>query len=261
MLATISDNCDNVLAFLQAVAVKSPHFTAKPLPLLTDKCAHAWFCCWTDTSISTLPKLSSQDHMDLTGILTDVATSLKTVEALRPVVSAQSEAKKETKGWDRLPPTAQRIILVARSTNGTSIPTSPPPTIHRFLNASNVTSLQADCALTYAGNNLYLQNAFCQALLQGQILAIPDSDAPTGISPFLTLTYSTGPANAQKRSMRIPGPLIKRGSGQATGPEVPRPRVQTRTETLDEEIYEVGGGLPCIGEPDYFINGDVAVSY
>ena len=78
--------------------------------------------------------------------------------------------EKETKGWDRLPPTAQRVILAASATTGTSIPTSPPLTIYRFLNASNETALQSDCSLTYAGKNIYLPTSFCQSLLQGHIL-------------------------------------------------------------------------------------------
>ena len=95
---------------------------------------------------------------------------------IRPVLAAQREAKKKTKGWDRLPPTAQRVILAANATTGTSILTSLPPTIHRFLNARNGTALQADCYLTYAGNNIYLPTSFFQALLQGHILAIPYPD-------------------------------------------------------------------------------------
>ena len=79
--------------------------------------------------------------MGLTGILTDVAIRLHTLEALRPIIAAQNEAGKETKGWDRLPTTAQSVILAASATTGTSISTSPPPNIHRFLNASNVTAL------------------------------------------------------------------------------------------------------------------------
>ena len=39
-----------------------------------------------------------QDHMGLTDILTDVATRLHTAEALRPVVAAQRDMDKETKG-------------------------------------------------------------------------------------------------------------------------------------------------------------------
>ena len=89
--------------------------------------------------------------MGLTGVLTNVATQLHTAKALCPDVAAHSEAEKETKGWDRLPPTAQRVILAASATTGTSIPTLPPPTIHHFLKARNATSLQANFSLTYAG--------------------------------------------------------------------------------------------------------------
>ena len=98
--------------------------------------------------------------MGLTGILADVATRLHTAEALRPVVTAQPKAEKETKGWDRLPPMAQRIILAASTTTGTSIPTVSPSIIHRFLNMRNVKALQANCYLTYAGNNIYLPTYF-----------------------------------------------------------------------------------------------------
>ena len=65
--------------------------------------------------------------MGITGVLTNVATRLHTVEALRPVVTTQIEAEKETKGWDLLPPTAQRVILVVSATIGTSITNLPPP--------------------------------------------------------------------------------------------------------------------------------------
>ena len=125
--------------------------------------------------------------MGIADVLTDVATRLHTAKVLRPVVASQHDMDKKTKGWDRLPPTAQRVILAASATTGTSIPTSPPPTFHRFLNARNVTSLQADFSLTYAGNNIYVPTSFFQALLQGHILAIPDPDAPTGLSPLTSL--------------------------------------------------------------------------
>ena len=176
-LATIADDCDNVLAFLQAIAVKSPRVIVAPLSLLADKHARIWSQQWTDVNLPKPPTLSPQDHLGLTGVRTNVATRLHTAEALRPVVAAQPKAEKETKGWDCLPPKAQRVILVASATTGTSISTSLPPTIHCFLNAINVTALQDDCLLTYAGNNIYLPTSFCQALLQGHILAIPDPDA------------------------------------------------------------------------------------
>ena len=67
----------------------------------------------------------------------------------------------------------------------------------------NATALQADFLLTYTGNNIYLLTSFCQALLQGHILAIPDPDAPTGLLPLLTAPSSAGPANAQQQAMQI----------------------------------------------------------
>ena len=154
-------------------------------------------------NLTKLPTPAPQYHLGLTDVLTDVATRMHTEEALRPVVTAQSEMDKETKGWDRLPPTDQRVILAASATTGTSIWTSPPPTIHLFLNPRNATSLQADCSLAYAGKNIYLPTSFCQALLQGHILAILDTDAPTGLLPLLTPPSSAGPVNAQHQAMII----------------------------------------------------------
>ena len=180
-LATITENCDDVLYFLQAVVVKSPQVTVAPLSLHADKSARVWFCRWTDINLPTLPNPASQDHMGFTGVLTDVATSLHTAEALLPVVAAQREVEKETKGWDRIPLTAQRVILAASATNRTSILTSPPPTIHRFLNVRNAAALQTDFSLTYTMNNFYLPTSLCLDLLQGHILDIPDPDAPTGL--------------------------------------------------------------------------------
>ena len=132
-LATIADNCDNVLAFLQVVAVKSPRVVAAPLSLRADNRARVYLRCWADINLPTLPKPDPQDHMGLTGVLTKVTTSFHAAEALCPVVTAQREEEKETKGWDCLQPTAHCIIMAASATTGTSILTFPPPTIHRFL--------------------------------------------------------------------------------------------------------------------------------
>ena len=93
----------------------------------------------------------------------DVATRWQTAEALRPIFPAHHKAEKETKVWYRLASTAQLFILVASATNGTSITTSPPPNLYRFLNSRNVTALQADFSLTYTGNNIYLPTSFFQA--------------------------------------------------------------------------------------------------
>ena len=106
--------------------------------------ACVWFQRWTDANPSKPPTPSPQDHLGLTGVLTDVATRLHTAESLRTVVAAQREVEKETKGWDRLQPIAQRVILAASATTGTSIPTSSPPTIHRFLKVRNVMALHSD---------------------------------------------------------------------------------------------------------------------
>ena len=111
--------------------------------------------------------------MGLTYVLAYVATRLHTSKALRPVVAAQREMDKETKGWDRLLPTAQRVILAVSTTTRTSIPTSPPPTIHRFLNARNATALQANCSLISAGNNIYLPLEEVLAEGGGQINIVP----------------------------------------------------------------------------------------
>ena len=157
-----------------------------------------------------------------------MATWLHTAEALCPVVAAQREAEKETKGWDRLPPTAQRVILAASANTRTSIPTLPPPTIHHFLNARNATALQADCSLTLAGNNIYIPAFFFQALLQGHILVIPDPDAPTGLSPLLTPPFSAGPANTQKLAMHIQV-LMSMGQDCLSKEEA--------TELLDQRVH------------------------
>ena len=61
--------------------------------------------------------------MGITLVLSDITTMLKNTEALHPVVSEHREAEKETKGWDRIPPTAQQVVLEERVANGTLIPT------------------------------------------------------------------------------------------------------------------------------------------
>ena len=190
------------------------------------------------------------------------------MEALRPIIAAKREAEKETKGWDPIPPTAQRVILAASATNRTSIMTSPPTTIHRFLNARNATALQANFSMTYTGNNIYLPTSFYQALLRCHILVIPDPDAPTGLPTLLTPTSSAGTENSQQREMRIQFLLsmgqdrfIKVRSGRATGPEVPRPCVHTKATTFDTKLREVSGRILGRGESDTLVVWDVAASH
>ena len=155
------------------------HESSRPKSPFAWTSARVWFQRWTNVNLPKPPKPAPQYHLGLTGVLTDVVTRLHTTEVLHPVVATQREAEKETKGLDRLPPKSHRVILAASATTRTSTPTSPPPTIHCFLNARNARDLQADFSLTYAGNNIYLPTYFCQAFLQGHILAIPDPEAPT----------------------------------------------------------------------------------
>ena len=57
-LATIVDNCNNILAFLQAVAVESPRVIATPLSLRTNKQARVWFFWWYNINLPASPKTS-----------------------------------------------------------------------------------------------------------------------------------------------------------------------------------------------------------
>ena len=104
---------------------------------------------------------------------------IQNAEALRLIIAAQRKAVRETRGWERLLPTAKYVILAESAANGLTITSALTPQIQRFLNAHNATVLQEDCALTYAGHNTHLTKSFCQDLLQGHILAIPDTDDPT----------------------------------------------------------------------------------
>ena len=98
MLAIITDNCDEVLDFFQAVTVKSPRVIAAPLSLCAEKCVLVWFCRWSDTNLTMPTKTSPQYHTGLTGVLSDITTLLQTAESLRPIITAQHEAGKYIKG-------------------------------------------------------------------------------------------------------------------------------------------------------------------
>ena len=66
-----------------------------------------------------------------------------------------------------------------------------------------MTELQANCALTYLGNNIFLLADFSQALLQVHILSIPDPDAQESIYLLLTPPSSAVPTKPQQREMRV----------------------------------------------------------
>ena len=150
-------------------------------------------------------KGAPQYHSRLTGVLSEVETRLQNAEALHPDIPAQSKADKETLGWDRLPPTAQRVILALSMDDGITITSVPPTSIHSSLNMRNVMEIQANCTLTYSGNNIFifLPTTLCQALLQGHILVIPVLDAPAGLSLLLSPPSTAEPANDKKRAMRV----------------------------------------------------------
>ena len=90
-LATITADCNNVLALLQSVAVKSPRIIATLLSLHTDKRACIWFCRWAGNNLPPTTN-APQDHRRLTGVLSDVATGIQHTKALRPVVATQDKA-------------------------------------------------------------------------------------------------------------------------------------------------------------------------
>ena len=111
---------------------------------------------------------------------------LQSSETIFLVITPQRISKRDTKGLDCLLSTEQCIILAASALDVVNITKNPPPNIHCFVNVQKFTVLQAFCALTYAGHNLYLPTSFCQNILQGHILEIPDPGATIGLSPVLT---------------------------------------------------------------------------
>ena len=96
-LATITDNCYEVLPFFHVVLVKSPEVIDAPLYLCTDKCVCVCFRRWSEINLTASSKTSPQDHTGIMGVLSDVVTRLQNTEVICPVVAAQSKMKKETK--------------------------------------------------------------------------------------------------------------------------------------------------------------------
>ena len=200
--ATIAYNCDNVLSFFQAMAVKLPQVTAAPLSIHAGKRAYLVMSLDRHKSHYAAqdgPPRSHRSHRNL-----DRRGNQATNRGSNPPCRCIPErGRKGDQGMRPSPTDVLARCPVGKLHQQISIPTSPLPNLHRFLNARNLTDLQADCALTYAGNNLYLPTSLCQALPQGHILAIPDLDIPTGLPPHLTPLSSAGPVNAQKGSIKI----------------------------------------------------------
>ena len=113
-LANIIANCDDVSAFLQAIAVKSPRIIAYFILLCSDKHARVWFLQWPGNNLPS-PTNAPQDHTGLKRVLSDVLTRIQNSKALHPIVTAQCEADRETKGWDCLPTMAKQVTLEARA--------------------------------------------------------------------------------------------------------------------------------------------------
>ena len=132
--------------------------------------------------------------------------------------------------WDRLSPTSHRVILAANSFDGLVIPMAPPPSRHCFLNARDVTEIQANCALIYFGNSIFLPTTFYQDLLQAHILVIPDPGAPTGLSPLLTPPSSADLASVQQSAVRFQF-LMAMGQDQLFKEEA--------GNFLDQQVYVV----------------------
>ena len=88
----IVDNCDYVLAFIQAVELKAPQVMAETISLQADKQMCNWFHQWVYLQLTPHPnhtKNAPQDHSDITGVLNEVTTRLQNVEDLCPVVVGQ----------------------------------------------------------------------------------------------------------------------------------------------------------------------------
>ena len=71
MLANNATNRGSVLAFLQAVMIKSPSIIAALLLLHADKHARAWFHLFLGNNLPP-PTNAPQDNTGLTGVLSDV---------------------------------------------------------------------------------------------------------------------------------------------------------------------------------------------
>ena len=94
---TIVDDCNNVLAILQEVAVNSLQVIDATLSLFTEKRACVWFRRWSNINLPVSANTVPQDHAGFTVVLSDVTTRLQNAEALLPVIASHYEADKERK--------------------------------------------------------------------------------------------------------------------------------------------------------------------
>ena len=76
----IAANCYDILAFIQALALKAPRVLAAPLLMQADKRATSWFHQWAKIDLKqqvTLQNTAPQDHSGLTGVLSEDETRLQ----------------------------------------------------------------------------------------------------------------------------------------------------------------------------------------
>ena len=137
----IAADCNNILAFLQTIAVKLPRVETGPLSLRADKWAKDWFRKWFSHHLAPLTTPISStphDYLVLKGLLIDVASWLQNEEATHPVIWAQLRVDQDTKGWDRLPPMSQRVILAVISLEGLNILSA----LSRSINILSINTMQ-----------------------------------------------------------------------------------------------------------------------
>ena len=74
----VAADCNDILAFLQAVALKLLRVMAAPLSLRADLRATSWFYQWLGKNLiqKTIHKTTPQDHSVLTKVLSEVLMRL-----------------------------------------------------------------------------------------------------------------------------------------------------------------------------------------
>ena len=233
------------LTILQAVAVNLPQVTTAPLYIRAGKRAHLVMSLDRHESPYASQDGPTRSHRSH-GHLERRGNQATNRGSNPPCHCSPARGRKGDQGMRPFPNDGLAICPVGKIHQQISIPISPLPTLHRFLNTRNLTDLQADCALTYAGNNLYLPTSLCQDLPPRAHTGHPrlgHADGTTASPDPLILRRTREHPETVNEDQNTPvngtGIIIKRGSRQATGPEVPLLCVHTRTETLDKELREV----------------------
>ena len=94
-MEAITIDCDDILTFLQLIMVKSPRVAASPVSLRSEKLNREKFQGLSSHNLAPLSlthPAAPQDYSGLTGVMSDVATYLKNVEAFFLVIALQRES-------------------------------------------------------------------------------------------------------------------------------------------------------------------------